>query len=320
MNYQELLDHQPSSLKEIEEWIEEMTSTKIEPYYLDVPYDPRTESKPRTGELLIKGADKVGQDYHYAMDQWTQWLLDIFDVSHIVEQKFNQNLEEKAKENPDWYLAFRRWVHETNSGKSIDFFGEIYESEFLSSHKAQRNGQFFTPQCIAKLCSEVVGGNKDLPTYTVNDCACGSGRMLLGAYEVFKDDIDNDRKFHFFVGGDIDNSSVRMCALNLMIHGLQGLVINQDALRLNKPKYGYLINPTNAPVKTGLHSVQYLNSDECANFCDWQDEKTGVHKNMGKVIDFYHWQWKVAHRCKEQDKITPIKVEGQQYVIDFDNE
>lgn len=319
MNVQELLEHQPSTMKEVEDWLIKMSDYKHDVYRLELPYDPREEAKPNTGELLMRGASNAGQDCHYAMDEWTNWLLDIFDANKIMNRTFQKNLEEKAKSNPEWYLALRRWIYETNRGASMDFFGEIYEKEFQTSSKASRTGQFFTPQCIAKLCAEITGANKDLPSYTVSDCACGSGRMLLGAYEVFKEEIDNDTKFHFFFAGDIDNSSVKMCALNLMIHGLQGLVINQDALALNKPKYGYLINPTNAPIKTGLLSVQYLNSDECAQFVDWQD-KNGAYKNTSKTLDYYKWQWNIVHRCKEQDKVAPIKVEGSQYVLDWDND
>lgn len=314
-----MLEHQPTSIYEIEEWLKAAATKEVKPYRLELPYNPKEQDKHKVANLIISGANSQGIDFSYAMDKWLDWLLEIFNVDKIWDKSFDENLNKQAQDNPSWFEALSRWLYEIQIGKTLDFFGMVYESEFLTSSKASRNGQFFTPIDVSRLCSEILCGKGDLNQYTTMDCACGSGRMLLAAYKSLKEEIDNDTKFHFFFAGDVDNCSVKMCALNLMIHGLQGLVINQDALALNKPRFGYLINPTNAPIRTGVLSVQYLNSDECAKFVDWQD-KNGTYSNFSKTIDYYKWQWDVVHKCREQKDNCCAKNDGQQYVLDFDKE
>lgn len=269
------------------------------------PYEP-TKKDCSINELIRQGARDNGSDLHSAMDAWLDWLLEIFNSDHFQQNNtFFENAEAKAKENSQWYKALCRWIYDTKNDKCTDFFGNVYEGEYKSSGKAKVLGQFFTPQSIADLCANLTNGDSD--TIIVNDCACGSGRLLMAGYTANRKAIENNEKFHFFFGSDIDNTSVKMCALNLMIHGLQGIVVNQDALMLSKPRYGYMVNPTNAPIRTGLLSVQYLDSDKCAEYVDWQDEGD-VHYNFNRWLSFLRWQWSVVHGKEEPQENQVIEL------------
>ena len=57
---------------------------------------------------------------------------------------------------------------------------------------------------------------------SINDCACGSGRMLLAAAEI-------QPNWHF-VGQDVDRRCVNMTALNLGLRNLYGHVVWGNSL------------------------------------------------------------------------------------------
>lgn len=293
-------------LREREKFLLAMKDMKEHQEMFDIaksfPYVEEKKPKP-IGTLIMDGAVSQHKDIHSAMNEWLDYLIELFDFENVINGK-SEEVVAKAKENTYWWEATCRWVHDVanahRNGRALDFFGGVYEEIFQSKSKADALGQFFTPQSIAKMMSEIVARDADMDL-TVTDCACGSGRTMLGAYEVNMQVIDNDERFHFFFGGDIDASSVKMCALNFMIHGLQGMVIRQDALTLEKPSFGYLVNPTNYPVRTGVLSLKYLDSDECAKFVDWQD-KDGVYDNMSKHLRLMKWDFDILHG-KEHKKI-----------------
>ena len=66
-------------------------------------------------------------------------------------------------------------------GVLLDVFGILYEEMYLSRGKASKTAQFFTPQSISDLMARISAlgaGNHG----KVNDCAAGSGRLLLAHY------------------------------------------------------------------------------------------------------------------------------------------
>jgi type I restriction-modification system DNA methylase subunit len=85
----------------------------------------------------------------------------------------------------------------------------------------------------------------------INDCACGSGRTLLAGASAAGFPRSN-----YYIGEDLDIVSVKMCALNLMIHGCQGRVVQHDTL--TNPicfDYGFRINDIRYPIATPYYSL-----------------------------------------------------------------
>lgn len=113
-----------------------------------------------------------------------------------------------------------------------DQLGEFYEV-IASSHKSSYLGQFFTPH---SLCDLIVGMQPDLERRIVNDPACGSGRLLLALH-------GKDPKTRAYnVACDIDPICCDMTAINMLMHGMEGEVIEMDTLRMEFRR-GWRINP-----------------------------------------------------------------------------
>ena len=128
---------------------------------------------------------------------------------------------------------------ETWMGVNVDVKGAIYEGllERNAGEVKSGAGQYFTPRAVIQAMVEVVDPD---PTESVCDPACGTGGFLLAAYEHMKDkpaakDRATSRRLReeVFRGYDIVPEVVRLCAMNLYLHGIGGdksPVIPADAL------------------------------------------------------------------------------------------
>ena len=144
---------------------------------------------------------------------------------------------------------------ETWMGINVDVKGTIYEGllERNAGEVKSGAGQYFTPRALIQTIVEVVDPN---PDENVCDPACGTGGFLLAAYEHMKEKPEaRDRKVSTrlreegFQGYDIVPEVVRLCAMNLYLHGIGGAkspVEQRDAL-LSDPGGRYDLVLTNPP-------------------------------------------------------------------------
>ena len=105
------------------------------------------------------------------------------------------------------------------NGNLHDAFGDLF-MEHLSFGK---NGQFFTPQPICDMISQMQI-KETLNGQSVCDPTCGSGRMLLAAAKI-------NPKLSFY-GSDIDLLCCKMTVLNLALNSLKGEIVWGDPLML----------------------------------------------------------------------------------------
>jgi len=108
-------------------------------------------------------------------------------------------------------------------GGASEFFHDAMGDLFMELVSHGRNGQFFTPEPICTMMSNIT-----IPELhdgkTILDPACGSGRMLLSAGK------RNRNIFHF--GCDIDITCCKMATINLLLNTLQGEIALMDSLKM----------------------------------------------------------------------------------------
>lgn len=113
-----------------------------------------------------------------------------------------------------------------------DILGDIYHELRLNN---EWNGQFFTPNHICRLMAQLA--NVDVPEdkegpITINEPACGSGTMVIGAvWAMQRKGIDYRRK-SFFVAQDIDIRCVWMAYIQLSLYGIPAVVIHGNTLTM----------------------------------------------------------------------------------------
>jgi len=109
-------------------------------------------------------------------------------------------------------------------GIGVDVKGQIYEGllEKNASEVKSGAGQYFTPRPVIDALVQCVQPHIG---DTLCDPACGTGGFLLAAYEYMKGqshDKEKIRKLRHeaFTGMDIVDEVVRLCAMNLYLHGI----------------------------------------------------------------------------------------------------
>jgi type I restriction enzyme M protein len=101
-----------------------------------------------------------------------------------------------------------------------DAFGKVYEyflGEFAMS-EGRRGGEYFTPTPIVKLIVDIIE-----PFHgRILDPACGSGGMFVQSARFVQRHTQNPSEEISIYGQDKESETVRLCKMNLAVHGLSG--------------------------------------------------------------------------------------------------
>ena len=103
-----------------------------------------------------------------------------------------------------------------------DILGRIYEyflGQFASA-EGKRGGEFFTPRSIVKLLVEILEPYENARIF---DPACGSGGMFVSMGEYLRDHKMDPSKLSIS-GQESNQTTLRLCKMNLAIRGLSGKI------------------------------------------------------------------------------------------------
>jgi type I restriction enzyme M protein len=111
------------------------------------------------------------------------------------------------------------------SGMDVDIKGAIYEGllEKTASSSDKGAGQYFTPRPLIRAIVEVM---QPRPGQVIGDPACGTGGFLLAAHDYISEhhQLDKAQRKHLKTealwGTDIVDGVVRLCAMNMYLHGI----------------------------------------------------------------------------------------------------
>lgn len=192
--------------------------------------------------------------------EWS-WAELIKHDGEALERQYRRTLEALAKNDGLIGTIFRKSQNKLSDpaklkrvvslidtegpwiGHSVDVKGEIYEGllERNAAEVKSGAGQYFTPrpviEAIVKCVDPRIGE-------TVCDPACGTGGFLLAAFEHMKGqskDRDKLRRLRHGAlhGVDLVDEVVRLCAMNLYLHGVgngDSPVTQGDALAMDPGK------------------------------------------------------------------------------------
>ena len=199
------------------------------------------------------------------LDAFCDFIIGLFSTDSYKPEGFKPDVA--TLENNDYIALVSLWcemvAEEMETGNSFDLFGQLYEQMFLLKSKASSNGQFFTPDSLCRLMADITDHvNEENDTKNgfiwVNDPACGSARTLL-AHFMAKTSIDHALAGrYFYEAADIDLTTCKMAACNMMIHGMQGRVVCQDQLALPTPTAIFYINEVRYPFPSDMYSIRVV--------------------------------------------------------------
>ena len=141
------------------------------------------------------------------------------------------------------------------SSLSADVKGDAYEGLLQKNAEDVKGGagQYFTPRPLIAAMVDVMAPQ---PGQTICDPACGTGGFLLAAHDYLAKHHELDRaqkkqlKSGTFFGVELVDSVARLCAMNLLLHGIGGEsddelpVVTKDALAGKHGEYDMVLaNP-----------------------------------------------------------------------------
>jgi len=207
---------------------------------------------------------------------WINWLDWVINQNLIINH--DRQLDFKGNEET-YFKLYQEWIQIVsdeleNTGKYYyDYLGVFYEDVIQSKYKAGTNGQFFTPQCVSKLMAKTLTQNTG---GMINDCACGSGRLLLDAHSFNPSAI--------LIGQDLDPVACKMAVLNFYIAGVRGSVIHMNTLTLETFECWRVNNYINCGLP--IPHIELVNQREVYNFIGVKSEVKPVElkKPVGETV------------------------------------
>lgn len=158
--------------------------------------------------------------------------------SENIQDSVKQAMKEIEEENPDFDLKdtlpkqysripkpilislLKTFSEIDMSEHNGDTFGAIYEyflGKFASS-EGQKGGEFFTPNSLVRLIVEILEPYNGL----LLDPACGSGGMFVQSAKFVNRHSGNSDSDISIYGQENVMDTVKLCKMNLAVHGIQG--------------------------------------------------------------------------------------------------
>lgn len=147
-------------------------------------------------------------------------ILNIDDSYKAPERVMNMLYNKKEREK-----VCKELLKLFNNDVSCDWFREYYEQE-QAERKTKK--QDFTPQCVTELVSKIVGNKA--PSY---DCCSGTGGITISKWY---NDCLQENPFsynpaeHLYVCEELSDRATPFLLLNLIIRGMNAIVIQCDVL------------------------------------------------------------------------------------------
>jgi type I restriction enzyme M protein len=170
--------------------------------------------------LLAKDGDELEIHYRHTLEE----LGKRSGMLGVIFRKAQNKIQDPAK--------LRRLIvdlidKEQWSSLSADVKGDAYEGLLQKNAEDVKGGagQYFTPRPLIAAMVEVVAPQ---PGQAICDPACGTGGFLLAAHDYLAKHHALDRaqkkklKSGTFFGIELVDSVTRLCAMNLLLHGIGG--------------------------------------------------------------------------------------------------
>ena len=198
--------------------------------------------------LLAQDGDALEIHYRHTLEDLGQRP----GMLGVIFRKAQNKIQDPAK--------LRRLIvdlidKESWSSLSADVKGDAYEGLLQKNAEDVKGGagQYFTPRA---LISAMVDAVVPQPGDAICDPACGTGGFLLAAHDYLSKHyaLDRAQKMHLksgtFFGIELVDSVTRLCAMNLLLHGIGGdleedlPVVTKDALAGKHGEYELVLaNP-----------------------------------------------------------------------------
>jgi len=174
----------------------------------------RTENVGHAIAFAMRGIEKANPSTLYEIFGDAQWAN---------KQRLSDELLIDLIEHFSMYNLSNSNVEPDIAGRAYEYLIKKFADE---SNKAA--GEFYTPRAVVRLMTMIL---KPKEGESVYDPACGTGGMLLEAFNFVKSNGGNTNLLHLF-GQEKNLTTSSIARMNLILHGLEDFsVVRGDTLR-----------------------------------------------------------------------------------------
>ena len=233
---------------------------------LGLPYESIFAKEVQIGERVIDGSQLKWSVFHdfpaakmYSTVQ--EWVFPFIKNLHgDKESAYSKYMGDAIFKLPtplllDKVVTAMDGIYEQMASlKAADARGDVYEYLLSKISTAGLNGQFRTPRHIIRMMVELMEPKAD---DVVCDPACGTSGFLVAVSDYLKENRKQEVFFnrqnkdhymnHMFHGYDMDRTMLRIGAMNMMTHGVDNPLSDQNP---DREKYSLIL--ANPPFKGSL--------------------------------------------------------------------
>jgi hypothetical protein len=235
-------------------------------------------TKKSTSSNLEKAIEKMAVGGHNQFADCFNNFLDLA-LSYFCNNMDERQMELRkyVDENEDFRNAYKEALQ--CFGDDAEGYHDPLGDIFMSRISHGDHGQFFTPESVSLLMSEIIMGDKLHDGMTINDPACGTGRTLLMALKHLRESKHVEPKLY---ANDLSMTCAKMTLLNFCINSVDGAVTCGDALRMDTEHFTFFKLDKVRNLTTGAVLTTY-----------WQYTLSDVEKVQEKREKW--WWWVAEH-------------------------
>lgn len=173
-------------------------------------------------KMAVGGRNQFADCFNNFLDLALSYFCNNMDERQMELRKHVEKNEDFKNAYKEAIVAFGDEAEDYHDPLGDIFMGRISHGD---------HGQFFTPESISLLMSEIIMGDKLHDGMTINDPACGTGRTLLMALKHIRTKGYEPKLY----ANDLSMTCAKMTLLNFCINSVDGAVTCSDSL-MNDPK------------------------------------------------------------------------------------
>lgn len=149
------------------------------------------------------------------IEQSSETFENLFEDIDLYSKKLGSTPQKQNKTIAD---VMKELEALNMAGHEGDVLGDAYEYLIgqFASESGKKAGEFYTPQPVAKLMTQIVlQGKEDKKGFSVYDATMGSGSLLLNAKK-----YSNEPGTISYFGQELNTSTYNLARMNMILHGV----------------------------------------------------------------------------------------------------
>ena len=209
-------------------------------------------------------------------------LFGVEDSYQAPEKIMNILFNKKEREE-----LFMKLLVANEYNVNFDWFFEYFQNEHAERIKKKQD---FTPECVADLLSKLVMTNTEADG-NYYECCAGTGGIMIKHWDNFRrtfSPFDYKPQYHFAFVEELSDRTIPFLLLNMMIRGMNGIVIHGDSLTRECKNAYFICNTKNDHLQfSGISVIPHTEQFEKELMVKFISPEYKEHLELMELEDVY---------------------------------